>query len=366
MIQFRKHKVLVCAGSGGVGKTTIAAALGVAAAVEGLRVLVLTIDPAKRLATALGIGSGELNKPSLVPGQKFSGQLWASMVDPQTVFDNFIREAAPNKDVADKLLGNVLYKQLSTTLSGSQEFTSLELLLKAHQSGEYDLIILDTPPSQHAIDFLRAPEKIYSLFQKSITQWFMRSTEKTGFFVNILHKGTKLALDALEKVTGEGFIRELSGFFENMSELQKVVSERSLAVQKLLTGPDTSFVLVTATEPLKLREAELFHNDLKATGATLSYLVVNRAFPFWLVDVASEKVPHEHARTAEKLHEFFLNVQKYYRYMDEHILNLKNNIGGELIIYKVPELDADVVGLGGLRALADVIQLWKRSSNDAN
>ncbi|MCB0408231.1 MAG: AAA family ATPase, partial [Bdellovibrionales bacterium] len=146
MFEFKKFKILVCAGSGGVGKTTVSAALGILAAQQGLRVLVLTIDPAKRLANALGLEVDEIPDAVKVPGQNYKGALYAAMVEPKKVFDDFIRKNAPNKGVVEKLLQNSLYKQLSTTLSGSQEFTSLEMLLSAYQSGKYDLVILDTPP----------------------------------------------------------------------------------------------------------------------------------------------------------------------------------------------------------------------------
>lgn len=359
MIDFKKHKVLVCAGTGGVGKTTVAASIAVAAAEAGLRVLVLTIDPAKRLATALGLNQADLDEPRLVPGQNFSGRLWASMVDPQRVFDRFVRESAPNKEVADRLLSNVLYKQLSTTLSGSQEFTSLELLLRAHESQLYDLIVLDTPPSQHAIDFLQAPEKIYSLFQKSITQWFIRGTEKGGLWVNLFHKGTQLAMDALEKLTGEGFLRELSGFFENMAELQRAVSARSLAVHQLLSGPQTAFALITATDPIKLREAELFQQDLVSTGARLSYLIVNRTTPTWLVDLSSTNWTADLQDSAAALHKFYEKVLSYYHQMDEHIADIQSRLSPDVEIYKIAEMSEEVVGLEGLKKVSTMIQPWR-------
>lgn len=365
MIEFGKHKILVCAGSGGVGKTTVAASLGVAAAQSGLKVLVLTIDPARRLANALGLGSGDIFEATQVPDQSYPGNLSAMMVEPQVVFDDFIRRSAPNKEVTEKLLANSLYRQLSTTLSGSQEFTSLELLLTAHQSGKYDLIILDTPPAQHAIDFLRSPEKIYSLFQKSITQWFIRSgDESQGFFRKVFNKGTRLALDALEKITGEGFIRELSGFFENMAELQKIVSERSLMVHQLLSAQETGFVLVTAIDEAKLNEAGLFNEDLKKTGAHLSYLVVNRAFPQWAVKIGEEGLTGENQKVAIKINKFYEKVKSYYSKKDEHVFQLTRLLGSDLPVYQIPEMDVEVVGLDGLEQLAQSIEPYKGVENE--
>lgn len=364
MLDFSSHKILVCAGSGGVGKTTVAASLGVAAAQKGKKVLVLTIDPARRLANALGLKSGEIYHATKVPDQNFSGELFAMMVEPQAVFDDFIRKSAPNKSVTEKLMQNTLYRQLSTTLSGSQEFTSLELLLTAHQSGEYDLIILDTPPAQHAIDFLQSPEKIYSLFQKSITQWFVRSGEDAGFLKNMFNKGTKLALDALEKITGEGFISELSGFFENMAELQKSVSERSLMVHQLLSAKETGFVLVTAIDEAKLHEAENFHLDLQKTGAHLSYLVVNRAFPLWAESVNEDEVSEQQQSVAQGINAFYQKVKTYYGKKDAHVVRLSEALGSALPVYQIPELDEDVVGLQGLERLAQLIVPYKGVKNE--
>lgn len=153
-----KTKILVCVGTGGVGKTTVAASLGIAAAKKGLNVLVLTIDPAKRLAQALGLNS-EKTGDVFVPDQNFKGKLFAGIIDPEASFSEFVKYNSSDKNKAETLLNNTLFKQLSTNLSGSQEFTSLDRLYRAVNSNKYDLVILDTPPAQNAMDFFKAPEK---------------------------------------------------------------------------------------------------------------------------------------------------------------------------------------------------------------
>lgn len=180
----KRNKIIVCAGSGGVGKTTVSAALGVRAAELGLRVLVLTIDPAKRLATSLGLVPGQADE---VKVQNFDcdGALFAAAIDPEKIFGEFIKASAKNPEAAERLLRNRLYKQLATTFSGSQEFTSLERLAVAAESASYDLVILDTPPAQHALEFLEAPAKIYALFQDSITKWFVGGGQSSGLFQNL-------------------------------------------------------------------------------------------------------------------------------------------------------------------------------------
>ena len=162
----KTKKVIVCCGSGGVGKTTISASLGVRAAELGLKTLVLTIDPAQRLMTSLGLKS--TNEEVRVTPERFPGELYAAMLDMKRTFDEFIVRLDPSNEVARQVLKNHVYQQLSTALNGSQEYTAMERLLQAVSSGRYDIVILDTPPTKHAIDFLNAPTKIYTLFQESI------------------------------------------------------------------------------------------------------------------------------------------------------------------------------------------------------
>lgn len=347
--------IIVCAGSGGVGKTTISAALAVRAAQQGKNVLVLTIDPARRLANALGLESAKVNEPVPVPGQNFKGQLSAGMVDPESVFDEFIRRSAPNKEVAEKLLKNSLYRQLATTLSGSQEFTSLELLLSAKESGNYDLIILDTPPSQHAVDFLRAPEKIFALFQKSITKWFVQSGNNVGVLQGLVNRGTKTVLAALEKATGSKFVSELSDFFENMSNLQEKVSQRSIEVHRLLASDSTGFVLVTGLDEAKLKEAEDFQADLKKSGHNMALIVINRAFPEWLVEKVPNELSGQLREDFEKLLVFHDSLNSYYKQMSQR-LKAAQPSEKTFPSIRLPEVEQDIVGLSGLAYLSEIIE----------
>lgn len=272
-------KVIICAGSGGVGKTTISAALGCLAASEGMRVLVLTIDPAKRLKTILGLN--DHNEVIRVPNQNYKGVLYAGVVDSEKVFENFIRQSAKSKISAEKILNNILYKQLSTTLSGSEEFTSIVKLYDSTQSGEYDLVILDTPPSQHAIDFLEAPDRIYTLFQSSVTKWFSEQAQGANFFTQFISRGTSLALSALQKVTGSDFIKELFSFFTSLKEIQGNITYKCEQTKKLLKDKKTSFILVTSFDQSKHFETENFSKQLSEGGFNLTGLIVNKAYPAW-------------------------------------------------------------------------------------
>jgi anion-transporting ArsA/GET3 family ATPase len=346
-------KVIVCSGTGGVGKTTIAAALGVKLARSGKRTLVLTIDPARRLAQALGL-KGPLTEDVRVDDPRLEGRFYATMLDAQSVFDRFVRKAAPNPEIAEKLLNNHLYQQLATSLSGSQEFTSLERVLSAVESGEYDTLILDTPPSQNAVDFLRAPNRIFSLFQDSVTKWFRTGVGQKSLLAKILSSGTRTVLAALERVTGSQFIRELSDFFQQMSHLQGSVQKRSQQVQKLLTSSSTGFVLVTGFDELKLKEAMEFKKDLAQLGYSLKGMIVNRCFPDWTWEtgeLATSQKPQ-----AAALHEYYLLMRRQF----EHRLKLttdleRQNVGVPLI--KIPEMKTSPQGLDDLIELSERLEV---------
>ena len=258
-----QHEVLVCVGTGGVGKTTSAAALGVKAAQAGKRVLVLTIDPAQRLATSLGLSEEARAKGEIVevPPSEFAqppkGQLFASVIQAQKIFDDFICSEAP-ADQAERLMKNRLYQQLTTRLAGSQEFTSLEKLLQCHEDQRFDLIVLDTPPAQHSLDFLGAPLKLHALFQSSVTQWFLNSKgdKEQGWLKRTLSGGKDRAFSILKQLTGSDFIRELQEFFELAQAWQKKLGQRMVDVHRLLTSEKTAFVLVTSFDEAKLERAD--------------------------------------------------------------------------------------------------------------
>ena len=210
-------KTIICIGTGGVGKTTLAASLAVGWAQEGQKVLVLTIDPSQRLAQTLGIKpDGELHQIAL-PSKK--GELWSCVINHQKAFEQFVRSAAEsastkiNEAQLKQLLSNRLYQQLSNRLSGSQEFTSLITLYRYVSSQQFDLVILDTPPSQHTWNFLRAPEKISVLFNEGVAKWF-RDSQSTGLLQKMISLGATQVLKVLETLTGSQFMKELSLFFQ--------------------------------------------------------------------------------------------------------------------------------------------------------
>ncbi|MCB0341178.1 MAG: ArsA family ATPase [Pseudobdellovibrionaceae bacterium] len=350
----KRNKIIVCAGSGGVGKTTVSAALGVRAAELGLRVLVLTIDPAKRLATSLGLVPGQADE---VKVQNFDcdGALFAAAIDPEKIFGEFIKASAKNPEAAERLLRNRLYKQLATTFSGSQEFTSLERLAVAAESASYDLVILDTPPAQHALEFLEAPAKIYALFQDSITKWFVGGGQSSGLFQKFVGSSTRTVFRALEKVTGSQFIGELTDFFASIRSVQERVSERSQQVDKLLKSEQTGFVLITGFDEAKLKETEGFNRELKKSGYNLQAVVVNRAFPVWM---SSERIQWRQSHEADlmaRLEQFYQKFLSYHQNRQAVYDSFQKNLSDQLPLIRIPDMNKDIYGIDGLKLLAEEI-----------
>ena len=343
----KNNKVVICMGTGGVGKTTISAALGVYAARSGLRTLVLTIDPAKRLAQSLGIE----NQPGVdvaVPGVP---GLFACMIDPQSEFDNFVRSNVENR-IAEGLIKNPLYQQLVSSLSGSQEFTSLVRVINSVEQKKYDLVILDTPPVQNSVDFLRAPERMVSLFDESVIKWFAPSNQ-IGFLNRLVSRGTSVVTKALEKVTGSQFISELRDFFAHLAFLQGKVRNTSLALNQLLHSDQTGVIIITGFDEAKLSEAAEFKVQLKQEGLRLNAIIVNRAFPIWS-DQLGQDLPVE-------LIELYKKMQHYYKDRIEFYNQFEKNMGDATPLLRLPDYNQAVIGIEDLETLSQQIaERWQK------
>ena len=331
----------------------MSAAIGVRAAQLGRRTLVLTVDPAKRLATALGL---ELNDDSdrAVAIDGVTGSLSAAVVDSKKIFDKFLITHASGSDVVERIMKNRLYQQMSTTLSGSQEFTALERLLQASESDQYDLVILDTPPTKHAMDFLTAPQRLSNLFSDTITRWFSSSDEKPmGIIAVIVGKGTRAVLKSLEILTGAQFIEELIDFFGAVRSIQKVLRERSLAAEALLTHESTKFFVVTSFDAAKLTEAKYLQDQLKKLGYRLKAVIINRAFPLWLPD--DEKALQSPTESEQKVQTFFDEFRAYYRTRYTLYEDFAKSLDKSILLARIPEYRQDVHGLEDLKSLAETL-----------
>ena len=270
--------VLVVTGSGGVGKTTLAAALGLAAAREGRRTLVLTIDPARRLAQAMGIE--ELSdEPSKVDADA-DGELWAMMLDMQTTFDRLIDRHATSKSNARAIKDNRIYRTLSSTLSGTQEYMAMERLHELHETGEWDLLIIDTPPSRSALDFLDAPNRMTSFLEGRLLRLLMKpgmaAGKRVGRAVNF---GATTFMRVASRVTGMELLDDLAQFFKNFEGLYEGFKQRAEQVLELLQETSSQFVVVTSPEPPPLREAKFFLQRLEQEGLHQAGVVINRIRP---------------------------------------------------------------------------------------
>lgn len=340
------HRVIVCTGSGGVGKTTTSAALGIAAAKMGKRVLVLTIDPARRLATSLGIENS--SEDVRVPGQTFAGELFAGMIDPTRIFADYIERHSSTREAAQRLFNTVLYQQLSTTLSGSQEFTSLARLHDAATSGDYDLVILDTPPAAHAVDFLLAPEKLNAVFDSSIVSLFMGRSAGFGLAATAWKQGVKMILGTLTFLTGSEFVRNFTDFFAAIDAIAPDIRRTNLQAQQLLLDPATAFVLISSFDAAKIQEGEAFHDQLIEAGYHLRKVIVNRAWPLWSQGSAQQQADLQQSLRngpARELAALHAQLLAYYE-----ARRTQHTRFGEILA--VPEMDGEVVGLPALERLA--------------
>ncbi|MDZ4660277.1 MAG: ArsA-related P-loop ATPase [Pseudomonadota bacterium] len=340
----KKYKVIICAGSGGVGKTTIAAALAVRAAESGMNVLVLTIDPSRRLATSLGI-SKDIDQDVFVPQQKFKGKLYAAVLNSKKTFDDFVMRCATNPEVAKKFMKNRLYIQMSTKLSGSQEFTAMERLYSSFESAKYDLIILDTPPTKHAVDFLRAPQKLNAMFTQSMSQWLIGAQEKSkSFFSRFL--GPSQVFRILAKVTGAQFVDELVDFFQNIQAWQEKVGQRTIDVHRLLTSEKTGFVLISSFDSNKIEEAKYFYKEIQRDGHHLAGVIINRSLPVW---GRTEK------EGPSKLANYYEEFVKYYSERENSFVEFQRSVAPGTSFVRIPDFNQDVSGLESLTEISHLL-----------
>jgi len=277
------RRVVVCVGTGGVGKTTTAAAVALAAAASGLRTLVMTIDPARRLANALGLASignveREISDDMLAPfGARLTAPLWVMMPDVKRTFDDLIERFAPNDERRDAIFRNRLYQQFSTVLAGSLEYAAVEKLYEVHESRRYDLIVLDTPPSQNAIDFLEAPGRILDFLDQESLQWLLKPYALAGkFSLKLLDLGSSFLLRHLSRMAGGETIRELADFVHGFGGMYDGFRERSGRVRSLLASDELAFLLVTSTQRHQLPAVIRFREELYKDGLQIRTLVVNR------------------------------------------------------------------------------------------
>jgi anion-transporting ArsA/GET3 family ATPase len=272
-------RVVIVAGSGGVGKTTASAALALGLAAGGRRVAVVTIDPARRLADSLGLE--ELGNeprrvdPGLLAGHgiEMGGELWAMMLDPKATFDDLVVKLAPDDSTREDVLGNRIYAQLSSAIAGSQEFSAVAKLYDISRSERFDVVVLDTPPSRNALDFLDAPDRLTDFFEGKALRLFL---VPTGIAARVMSKGTSVVFAVLKRLTGIDLLDDVSQLFRALGGLIDGFRERASAVKALLGDPATTFLIVTSPEREPVAEAIFFHGKLREARMPFGGLIVNR------------------------------------------------------------------------------------------
>jgi anion-transporting ArsA/GET3 family ATPase len=274
-------RILVCVGSGGVGKTTTAACLALAAARRGRRTLVLTIDPAKRLANSLGLSDlghqvQQVSPQVIGVDPKGRGQLFAMMLDQKAAFDEVVSRYAKDAAAVHRILQNPVYGQVSRTLAGAQEYAAMAKLHDFDRSGEWDFIVVDTPPTSHALDFLDAPRKLTEAIDSPAIEWFRKMQGGSNSGWSLVGRTGSFVLGRLAKFVGSQFLDDIAVFFTEFNDILGGFKQRAEEVFGLLRQDKVGFVLVASPEPMAVREATFFHERLISAGMPFVGFVVNK------------------------------------------------------------------------------------------
>ena len=351
--------VCICAGSGGVGKTTTSAAIATGMAARGLKVAVLTIDPAKRLADSLGLPElGNVERqvdPAMftAAGMDLSGgELWAMTLDAKQTFDDVVRKHAPDEETRDRILENRIYKQLSNALAGSQEYMAMEKLFELHQENRYDLLVLDTPPSRDALDFLEAPKRLTQFIEGRSLQLFMKPT---GLGMKLFGAGTSVMFSVLRRVTGLNLLEDISEFFQAFSSMVGGFRERAMRVNELLADPGSCFLVVCGPQGEPITEAVYFHRKLVEARLPFGGVIVNKMH-FECESAGAEAIT---AELTEALDDAELADRIVANYEDYSALAARDRRNVDRLtaemkprrVIKIPYLDDEVHDLAGLMAI---------------
>jgi anion-transporting ArsA/GET3 family ATPase len=366
-------EIVIACGPGGVGKTTTAAAVGAMAAAEhGGRVLVLTVDPARRLADALGlegIGNREVRIAPEVfrqAGVAPQGELWAAMLDTKQSWDDLIHRHAPDVATQEKILANPLYQNISGRFVQSHDYIAMERLYELHAEGTYDLIVVDTPPTRNALDFLDAPQRLADFFSSRLLRWII-----APYRSRLVNTATKPFYTVADRILGTQFLADISEFFILFQSMYDGFVTRSEAVTRLLSDRRTAFMVVSTLEATPLREAEFFSAELTARRLHLGAIVLNKVLPDYLRDSSTARLaqqvadqapdlaegltddPAMAARVLREVAESFGHFGVVARREAEQQNELR---GAPDVLVTAPFLEADVYDMAGLIRLGR--QIW--------
>jgi anion-transporting ArsA/GET3 family ATPase len=370
-------EIVVTCGSGGVGKTTTAAALGTMAAVHlGGKVLVLTVDPARRLASAMGLerfGNVEVR----VSGETFAaagleprGELWAAMLDTKQSWDDLIRRHAPDARARDAILANPLYQNITGKFVQSHDYIAMERLYELHSSGVYDLIIVDTPPTRNALDFLQAPERMAEFFSSRLLRWLLAPYRSR--FVNA---ASRPFYQVADRILGSAFLQDIAEFFILFQSMYDGFVQRARAVERVLEERRTTFVVVSTLESSPAQEADFFIGALAERRLHLGALVLNKVLPAYLLDAeatgAASRLSTDAAAVAAAVPAAIgeeAMVARVLKEVGDSFLHFQVAAKREAtqraelgatpeVVASVPYFDTDIFDLGGLARVGE--QLWR-------
>jgi anion-transporting ArsA/GET3 family ATPase len=373
-------EIVICCGSGGVGKTTMAAAAAAMAAANlGGKVLVITVDPARRLANALGLerfGNIETQVPPALfteAGVQPRGELWAAMLDTKQSWDQLVRAHAPDAATCEAILANPLYENITGRFVQSHDYIAMERLYEIHASGRYDLIVVDTPPTRNAIDFLEAPERMADFFSSRLLRWLTVPARSRMFTF-----ASKPFYTAADRILGSQFLEDIAEFFLLFQTMYGGFVERARAVTRTLSDKRTAFVVVSTLEGSPAREADFFIEALRERRFVLGAVVLNKVLPPWFLDrgstgvakrlcadavplaeqvageVAAVGEPAQLARVLKEVGESFLNFQVVAKREAEQRSELSVHAD---VVATVPYADHDITDLAGLLELGEA--LWR-------
>jgi len=376
-----RRRVLVCAGPGGVGKTTTAAAIALLGAQAGLRVVALTVDPARRLADSLGVGDPGAEPREVDParwrdaaspgvrGTPRAGSLTVMVMDTKSTFDEVVARHASSPEARERILNNRLYRHVSSHLAGAHEYMAMEKLLAIKSDAAFDLIVLDTPPTRDALDFLSAPERLVTALDSSVMTWLARALHPTrGLSLGLLARGVSRVLGTMGRITGRDLLEQLAAFVVDLNDLFGGFRHRASAVARAFRGPEFGFVLVSSTRPAAIQESLALLAHLTAENMTADAFVLNRMPEPAAVasDSEIERALQEHALAGElarspdlahRINRVAAEHQKRAALASERAQTLEHTLaatarGKPPPLVRVPELRVEVQGVEGLKQIA--------------